>query len=101
MADLIQGIDTPTNGGTDHFPIMDPDKGDITADHGPTPFYTMTDAAALEHTPHTLLPATTAAHATLQLMDAPITPHGVIPTSTVAPHPTLTISPAGGTHATP
>ena len=35
MADLVQGIDTPTTRGTDYTPIMVPDIGDITADHSP------------------------------------------------------------------
>ena len=34
-------------------------------------------------------------------MDTPITPNAVIPTGIVAPHPALTISPTGATHATP
>ena len=74
MAGLIQDIDTPTTRGTDHTPIMVPDIGDITADHSPTPIYTMTEAEALEGTPHTLLPATTAAYIVLQLMNAPVFP---------------------------
>ena len=77
------------------------DIGDITADHWSAPIYTATEASALEETPHALLPATTAAHATLQLMDAPITHHTVIPTGIVIPHPILTISSTGTTHATP
>ena len=63
--ELIQGIDTPTTRGTDYTPIMVPDIGNISAGHSPTPIYTMTEAATLEGTPHTLLPATTAAHTTL------------------------------------
>ena len=92
--DLTQGIETPTTRGTDHTPI-------ITADHSPAPIHTMIEATALEGTPHSLLPATTAAHTTLQLMDAPIIPHAMITTGIAAPHPSLTISPTGTTHATP
>ena len=91
---------TPTPGGTDHTPIMVPDIEGITADHNPTPIHTVTEAAALEGTPHTLL-STTAASTALQLMDTPITPNAVITTDTVAPHPTLTISPTGATDTTP
>ena len=61
----------------------------------------MTEAAILEGTPNTLLPATTAAHATLQLMDTPITPHTMIPTGIVIFHPVLTISLTDATHTTP
>ena len=61
----------------------------------------MTKAAALRNTPRALLPATTAAHTTLQPMDAPITPHTVMMTGTVAPHPTLAISAVGATHISP
>ena len=61
----------------------------------------MTEAAALEGTPYALLPATTAACAALQLIDASITPHIIMPTGIVAPQPALTISPAGTIHATP
>ena len=53
------------------------------------------------HSHHTPLPATTAAHTTLQPMDTPVTPHTVIPTGIVAPHPAFTTSPTGATHATP
>ena len=67
MADLIQGINTPTNRGTDHTPTMVPYIGDITADHSPIPIHTMTEAAALEGTPCTLLSVTAAANATLHL----------------------------------
>ena len=88
MEDLILGIDTPTTRGTDHTPIMVPDVGDITADHSPTPVHTMTEATTLEGTPHTLLPATTATHTTLQPMEAST----VITTGIVVPHPILTIS---------
>ena len=55
------------------------DKGDISAGHSPTHIPTTTEAATLEGTPHALLPATTAACAALQLMDAPISPTTVIP----------------------
>ena len=44
-----------------------------------------TEAVALEGAPPALLPGTTAAHATLQLMDTPITPCTVIPIGIVAP----------------
>ena len=96
MEGLIQGINTPTTGGTEHTPIMVPDIEDITSDHSPTPISTATEAATLEGIPHTLLPATTAAHATLQLMDFPT----VITTGIVTPHPALTISPVGATPLT-
>ena len=43
---------------------------------------------------------TTASHIALQLMDALITSHAVIPTGITAPHPTLIISPAGTTPQT-
>ena len=77
------------------------DIGNITADHSPAPIHTATESAALEGTPHALLLATAAAHATLQSMIAPITPPIVIPTGIVTPHPILTISPTGATHITP
>ena len=38
MADIIQGINTPTTRRTDNTPIMVPDIGGITADHSPPPF---------------------------------------------------------------
>ena len=60
------------------------DIGDITADHSPFPVNAMTEVGVLEGIPHSLLPATTAAHATLQPIDAPITTPAI-----VAPHPTL------------
>ena len=101
MEYLTQGINTPTTSVADHTPIMVPDIGDITADHSPAPIYTTTEAATLEGTPHALLPATAAACAALQLMDAPITPHAMIPTSIVEPHPTLAIFPTGTNHTTP
>ena len=63
MEDLIQDINTPTTRETDHTPIMIPDIGDITEDHSPTPVHTVTEAAASEGTPCTLLPTTTAVHA--------------------------------------
>ena len=100
-ADLIQGINTTTTRGTDHTSIMVPDTGDISAGHSPTPVPPATEAAVLEGTPNTPLPATTAACATPQPMDASITPHTMIPTGIVTPHPTLAISPIGTTHATP
>ena len=56
----------------------------------------MTKAAVLEGTSHALLPATPAPCTTLQLMDVPIIPCTMIFT----PHPTLTTSPTGTTHAT-
>ena len=98
--DLIQGINTPTTGETDITPIMVPDIGDITADHSPSPVHPVTKAAALEGTPHTLLPATAAAHTTLQSMDPLVTLHAMIMTGTVTPHPALAISPTGTTHTT-
>ena len=101
IENLIQGINAPTTGGTDHSSIIVPDIGDITTDDSYTPVYTVTEAAALEDMPHALLPATTAAPATLQLMDAPITSHTMIPTGIVTPDPTLTISPTVANHATP
>ena len=69
--DLIQGIDTLTTKGTDHTHIMVPDIGDISVGYSPTMVPTVTETAVLEGTPHTPLPATAAAHASLQLMDAP------------------------------
>ena len=60
----------------------------------------MTEAAVLEDTPCTPLPATTAVHAALLPMDTVIIPHAMIPTGIVTPHPTLTTSPVGATHAT-
>ena len=72
--DLIHGIDTPTNKGTDHAPSIVQDVGDISAGHSPTAIPTMTEVAVLEGTPHTPLPATTAAHTTLWPMDAAVTP---------------------------
>ena len=101
MADHIQSIITPTTRGTNHALIMVPDIGDITADHSSAPIYTLTEAADLEGTPCTLPPATTSAHAILQPIETPITLHTMIPTGIVVPHPTLTISPADITHATP
>ena len=99
-ADFILGMVTPTT-RIDHTPIMVPHREDISTGHSPTPIPTMTEAAVLKGTPHAPLPATTAACATLQPMDAPITPCTVIPTDIVAPHPALTTSPTGTTHATP
>ena len=64
------------------------------------PHHTATEAAALEGTPHTLLPATAAGCATPQLIDTSITPCTVIPTGIVSPHPALTISSTGATHTT-
>ena len=61
MADLIQGINTSTTGGTDHTSIMVPDIGDISTGHSPALILTMTEAAVLEGTPHVLPPATIAA----------------------------------------
>ena len=80
---------------------MVPDIRDITADHSPTPIHTVTEAAASERTPHAILTATTAVHATLQLMDAPVNSYVTIPIGIVVPHPALAISPAGTTHTTP
>ena len=65
------------------------------------PIPTITEAAVLEDTPYTLLPATKAAHATLQPKNAPITLHAKTPSGIAAPHPTLTTSPTGATHTTP
>ena len=101
MEDFIQVNDTPTTKGTDHTPIMVPDIGDISAGHNPTPVPTTTEAAALEGTLCNPLPATAAAYTALQPMDTPVTPHTVIPTGIVTPHPALAISPTGTTHATP
>ena len=78
---------------TDHTLIMASDIGNITADHRSASIHTVTEAAALEGTPCALLPATAAAHTTLQQLDTPIIPHDVIPRGIVAPHPTLAISP--------
>ena len=100
-ADLIQGIYTSTTGSTDHIPIMVLEIGDISACHSPILVATVTVAAVLEGASPTLLRATAAVHTTLQLMDAPITPHTVIPTGIVTPHTTLTTFPTGATHATP
>ena len=94
---FIQGINTPTTRETDHTPII----GDITADNSPVSILTMTEAAALAGTPLTLLSATTATCTTLQPMDAPVTPHSMVPTGKVTPHPVITISPKGATDATP
>ena len=93
MEDLIQGINTTTTKGTDHTPIMIPD---ITADHRPAPIHTATEATNLEGTPYAFPPATTAAQATLQLMDTPT----MITTCIVTPHPIFTISPADTTPQT-
>ena len=101
MADLIQGINTPTTGGTDHTLIMVPDVEDSTADCSHAPIHTTTEVATSEGTHHALLPATAAACATPQLMDAPFTFHALRPTGIETPHPTLTISLAGANHATP
>ena len=57
----------------------------------------MTEAAALEGTPHSLLPATAAAHANLQPMDVPVTPHAMITTGTVTSHHALGIPPTDTT----
>ena len=61
----------------------------------------MTETAVLESTPHTSLAATTAACATLQPIDAPITTHAMTPNGIVAQNPTLATSPTDITHATP
>ena len=98
MADFIQGFNAPTTRGTNYCPIMVQDIGEITEDDSPTPIYTVTEAAALEGTPCPFLPATAAAYATLQLMDAPITHCALIPTDIVTPHPTLTTSPEAPLH---
>ena len=101
MADLIQGIHTPTTGGKDQTPIIVQDIEDTIANHSPCPIHTTTEAAALEGTPHAPLPANAAACAAIQLMDAPGTLHTVKLTGIVAPHPAFTISPTGTTHGTP
>ena len=95
MADLVCGIITTTTGGTDQNPIMVPDIGDITTVHSPASICAMTEVAVLEGTSRVFLPATSAAGATLQLMNAPITFH-----ATVTPHPATATSPTGTTHAT-
>ena len=92
MADLTQGINTPTTGGTDCPPIMVPDIGDITADHNPAPVHTTTEASALQGTLHAFLPVIRPHHAELQLMDVPVTPHAIL-----TPHPALATSPTGAT----
>ena len=99
MADLIQDINTPIT--REHTTIMVPDIGDVPADHRPIPIYTETEAEASECTSNDLLPATAAAHATIQSMDTPITPFTIRLTGIVTTHPTLTISPTGATHTTP
>ena len=86
----IQGINKFTTGGTGHTSIMVSDIGDISAGHSPTFIPTVTEVAVIEGTPHALL-ATAAAHAAPQVMDAPITPHVMIPTSIVALTPHLTL----------
>ena len=58
-------------------------------------------SSSCKGTPHDPLPATAAVNAALQPMDAPITPHAMIPTGIVTHHPTLATSPRGTTHATP
>ena len=96
---LTQGINTPTTRGTDHTPIMAPDIGDISGAHSPTLIQTATEAAILEGTPCALLPATAAAHSAPEPMDAPISPHAMVPTGIVTLHPTLATSPMGSAHA--
>ena len=98
MTDLIQGINTPTTGGTDHTPIMAPNMRDVSGGHSPTPIPTMMETSVLEGI--LPLPATTAVCATLQPMDAPITPHTLTPTIIVTLHSTLATSPACLTHTT-
>ena len=74
--DLIQGINIPTLKGTDHTPpIMVPDIGDILSGHSSATIPTTREAAVSEGTPHTPHLATAAAHAALQLIDAPIATH--------------------------
>ena len=77
------------------------DMGDISTIHNNATVPNMTGTSVSEvmhHTPH---PATTAAHATLQLMDTPIAIYTVThPTGIVALHLTLTTAPADITHAT-
>ena len=99
--DLMQGIDTPTTKVTHHTPIMVSDIGESSAGHSLTVIPTMTEAAVLEDTCLARLLVTTVACATLQPIDALITPHTVISTGIVAPHLALTTSPTGITHTTP
>ena len=80
---------------------MVPDIGYISAGHSPATVPTMTEAAVLEGTPHIPLPATTAANATLWMIDDLITTCAVKTTGIAAPHPALATSPAGITHTTP
>ena len=65
------------------------------------PIQTMTETVVLKGTTQALLPANTAAHVALQIMDIPINPCTMIMTGTVAPYPALVISPTGATHTTP
>ena len=100
--DLLQGINIPIPKGTDHTPpIMVPDMGDVSAGHSPATIPTVTEAAVLQGTPCAPLPATAAAHATLWLMDAPITTLAVTPTGIVAAQPALATSPTDDTNSTP
>ena len=46
---------------------MAPDIGDIKADHSPAQVLTVTDEAALESTPCTLVPTTSAVHVPITL----------------------------------
>ena len=93
--DLTEGINIPIPKGTDHTPlIMVPDMEDISAGHIHfTAIPTVTEAAVTEGRPRTPHPAATAAHATLWLLDTPITTCAITPTGIVSPHPTFAISP--------
>ena len=62
------------------------DIGDFPAGHSPIPISTETEAAVLESTLCTPLQATTAAHVTPHWMDAPMTPHAMLPTGIVTSH---------------
>ena len=99
--DLVQSINTPVTKGTDHTPIMVPDTGDISGGHSPANVPNTRISGVLEFTPHTLLPATVAAHNTLQAMDAPITSHTMIWKGIDAPHPAVITSPTGVINTTP
>ena len=99
--DLTQGTDTQHNQRDRSHSYYGPRHRRHYSRSQSHPIHTVAEAAALEGTPHALLPATTAAHTALQPMDAPITPHTKIQTGIVTPYPTLPISPADATHTTP
>ena len=100
---LVPGHNIPTPEGRDHNPpTMGTDMGDISTDHNHATSPTATRAASvtegMHYTPH---PATSVAHATLQLMDAPIATHAMThPTGIVTPHLKLTTCPTRVTQAT-